>query len=45
VSMDLLSGLLPNPVLDTDVRTTELCSQMLTLTKLESLFAYWQEES
>lgn len=43
--MDLLNDLLPNPALDTDARATELRSQMLMLMKLESLFAYWQEES
>ena len=45
MSMDLLSDLLPNPVLDTDARAAELRSQVLMLTKLESLFVYWQEES
>ena len=45
MSISVLDDLLPNPALDTDAHAVELRSQMLTLTKLESLFAYWQEES
>ena len=45
MNMDVLDNLLPNPVLDADPRTAELQSQVLMLTKLESLFVYWQEES
>jgi len=43
--MGVLNNLLPNPALDTDARAAELRSQGLTLTKLESFFAYWQGES
>ena len=43
--MDALSNLLANPELNTDARAAELQSQVLMLTKLESFFAYWQEES
>lgn len=45
VSMDALSNLLANPELNTDACAAELRSQVLMLTKLESFFAYWQEES
>jgi len=43
--MCVLDNLLPNPVLDADPRAAELRSRVLMLTKLESFFAYWQEES
>ena len=45
VSMDVLSNLLGNPEVNMDTRATELRSQVLMLMKLESFFAYWQEES
>ena len=45
MSMGVLDHLLPNPALDMDARAAEPQSQVLMLTKLESLFAYWQEAS
>ena len=45
MNMDVLDNLLPNPVRDADPRAAELRSRVLMLMKLESFFAYWQEES
>jgi hypothetical protein len=43
--MGVSDSLLPNPALNTAARAAALQSQVLMLTKLESLFACLQEES